>query len=43
MKVLSSHDQWFGVTYQEDKAAVVEAVRGLIERGVYPERLFGER
>lgn len=43
VKVLKSHDQWFGVTYQEDKAAVIEAIQGLIERGVYPERLFGER
>ncbi len=43
VKVLSSHDQWFGVTYQEDKAAVIEAVQDLIRRGVYPERLFGER
>lgn len=43
VKVLKSHDQWFGVTYQEDKAAVIEAIRGLIEQGVYPERLFGAR
>lgn len=43
VKVLRSHDQWFGVTYQEDKAAVIEAVRGLIEKGIYPERLFEER
>jgi len=40
VKVLESRDQWFGVTYQEDKAAVIEAVQGLIEKGVYPERLF---
>lgn len=43
VKVLQSHDHWFGVTYQEDKAAVIEAVQGLIEEGIYPERLFGER
>ncbi len=43
VKVLSSHDQWFGVTYKEDKAAVVTALGGLVERGVYPERLFEER
>lgn len=43
VKVLKSHDQWFGVTYQEDKAAVVESIRGLIEKGIYPERLFKER
>lgn len=43
VKVLRSHDQWFGVTYQEDKAAVVEAIQELIEKGIYPERLFKER
>ena len=40
MKVLKSHDKWFGVTYKEDKEAVVAAVRGLIDAGVYPEKLF---
>lgn len=40
VKVLKSHDQWFGVTYKEDKAAVVEAIQELIAAGVYPEKLF---
>ena len=40
VKVLRSQDQWFGVTYKEDKESVVEAIRGLIEEGVYPSRLF---
>lgn len=40
VKVLPSHDKWFGVTYKEDKGAVVEAIRNLIDRGVYPARLF---
>lgn len=40
VKVLKSHDKWFGVTYKEDKEAVVAAVRGLIDAGVYPEKLF---
>ena len=43
VKVLRSHDQWFGVTYQEDKAAVVEAIQKLVVKGVYPKRLFEER
>lgn len=38
--VLHSNDQWFGVTYKEDKPYVVAAVRGLVDQGVYPERLF---
>lgn len=43
VKVLRSHDQWFGVTYREDKAAVAAALEELTERGIYPERLFEER
>lgn len=41
VKVLDTHDKWFGVTYQEDKAAVVASIRKLVDDGVYPEKLFG--
>lgn len=40
VRVLDTPDKWFGVTYQEDKQAVVEAIRGLIRDGVYKEKLF---
>ena len=40
VKVLRSHDKWFGVTYKEDKAVVVASVRALVDGGVYPEKLF---
>lgn len=40
VKVLESHDKWFGVTYKEDKATVVEEIQKLIEAGVYPEKLY---
>lgn len=40
VKVLQSHDQWFGVTYKEDKESATAALRGLIEKGVYPSKLF---
>ena len=33
--LLETPDKWFGVTYKEDKPLVVEAIRGLIETGVY--------
>lgn len=38
--VLETRDKWFGVTYKEDKQAVVEAIGRLILSGVYPEKLF---
>lgn len=40
VKVLSSKDRWFGVTYKEDKPFVVESVRQLREQGVYPDILW---
>ncbi len=39
-KVLKSDSKWFGVTYQEDKESAVQAVRSLIDKGVYPEKLW---
>lgn len=40
VKVLSSRDHWFGVTYPEDKPLVVEAIRKLVNQGEYPSPLF---
>jgi len=36
VKVLHSKDQWFGVTYKEDKEAVVASIKELIAKGFYP-------
>ena len=38
--VLNSTDNWFGVTYREDKPFVQAAIRKLIADGRYPETLF---
>ncbi len=40
VQVLHSHDRWFGVTYKEDKASVVAAIRSLKAEGRYPEKLW---
>ncbi len=37
--VLRSSDRWFGVTYQEDKQTVIDAISELIEKGYYPQSL----
>lgn len=42
VKVLPSHDKWFGVTYREDKESVVNALREMTEAGLYPEELWPE-
>lgn len=40
IKVLTSNDQWFGVTYQEDKAVTIDNIRKLVQDGKYPENLW---
>lgn len=40
IKVLHSHDQWFGVTYKEDKPLVINKIKQLIQQGFYPEKLW---
>lgn len=40
VSVLKSQDRWFGVTYKEDKALVVNSIRALIDKGEYPVKLF---
>lgn len=40
VKVLSSPEKWYGVTYQEDKEEVISAIRRLINDGKYPEELW---
>ena len=40
--VIPTEDSWFGVTYKEDKAAVVEAFRELYARGVYAPELYSD-
>jgi len=41
VKLLPTRDQWFGVTYREDKQAVADSFKKLIEDGVYQSPLFG--
>jgi NDP-sugar pyrophosphorylase family protein len=40
VKVLSSRDAWFGVTYRDDHPRVVASINHLIENGIYPRRLW---
>jgi dTDP-glucose pyrophosphorylase len=40
LKVLPTSSSWFGVTYREDRPRVIASIRGLIQRGDYPEKLW---
>lgn len=40
VKVLPTHEQWFGVTYRDDMPIARRRIGELIEAGVYPRRLW---
>ncbi|MEG1459620.1 MAG: sugar phosphate nucleotidyltransferase, partial [Acetivibrio sp.] len=40
VEVQKSLDKWYGVTYHEDKEAVMQAIQQLKDKGLYPERLW---
>ena len=40
VKVLSSSDRWYGVTYAADKPVVVAALKEMTEQGLYPDGLW---
>lgn len=40
VQVLGTNDKWFGVTYKEDKSIVMESFQTLVDKGIYPEKLF---
>ena len=42
VRVLKTRDRWYGMTYQEDREKVIAAIHDLVERGIYPERLWAE-
>lgn len=42
VKVLPTREKWYGVTYHEDKAEVVAALKALAEQGKYPKSLWGK-
>jgi NDP-sugar pyrophosphorylase family protein len=40
VKMLKSSDQWYGVTYKEDKETVVAALQAMKDKGLYPDKLW---
>ena len=40
VKVMTSPDKWYGVTYKEDKEDVQNALQAMKDRGMYPEKLW---
>ncbi|MCE5344898.1 MAG: NTP transferase domain-containing protein [Bacteroidales bacterium] len=40
IKILMTNEKWFGVTYREDKPSVVENIKDMVSRGVYPDKIY---
>ena len=40
VKVLTTQDKWYGVSYKEDKPVVVAAIKRMKAEGLYPEYLW---
>ena len=40
IQVLMTEERWFGVTYREDRPFVVSSLQNMVDRGVYPEKLW---
>ncbi len=40
IQILMSNERWFGVTYREDKPHVVENIKKMIRKGIYPARIY---
>lgn len=39
VRLLRSEEEWFGMTYAQDREGVAERLRQMVRRGVYPNRL----
>jgi dTDP-glucose pyrophosphorylase len=41
VKIMTTDDRWYGVTYREDRQSVVNNLQSLKDSGVYPDKLWG--
>ncbi len=40
VRVIPTNDNWFGVTYKEDKPMAISAINEYINKGIYPKKLW---
>lgn len=40
IRVLMTESKWFGVTYREDRPFVVRSLQDMVDKGIYPEKLW---
>ena len=39
-KVIPTNSNWYGVTYKEDADSVINALKSMHDKGIYPEDLW---
>ena len=42
MKVINTTEKWYGLTYKEDKDILVKEINKLIEKEIYPSKLWNK-
>lgn len=42
VEVLTTKEQWYGVTYKDDKPIVIEAIQKMKDKNIYPPKLWGD-
>ena len=42
VEVLTTADQWYGVTYREDKPVIMKAIQDMKDQGIFPQKLWGD-
>lgn len=40
--VLTTKEQWYGITYKEDKPIVMKAIQDMKDKSIYPDKLWGD-
>ena len=38
--LLETKDVWYGMTYKDDVITVVNAIKSMIDKGIYPNKLY---
>ena len=38
--LLETNDIWYGMTYKDDVITVVNAIKSMIDKGIYPNKLY---
>ena len=43
VRVIMTDEKWFGITYPQDKHKAVKSIKDLIDKGIYPDKLWSKQ